>query len=451
MRHQVLAVLHDLRHDVARVLDRQAILDQCRSLGHCWRRCVLDPFSIVHIFLVQILHGNTALTHLPHLVGRTFTASAYCQARARLPVAVLQAILHQVGSALRRDTDHTGRWLGHRTLLVDGSSFSMPDTPELQACFGQSRKAKAGCGFPVAHLMALFHAGTGLLLEAFAAPFHSHDMGLVGRLHPRLEPGDVLVGDRGFCSFAHLALLLARRCHAVFRMHQRQIVDFTPGRPHAGPDRGTRGAKGLPRSRWVRALGLTDQIVAWLKPEYPPGWMSAEEFAALPATVTARELRYRVDAPGFRTRSVTLVTTLLDDAAYTPEALATLYLRRWQIETHLRQLKQTMKLDVLKCETEAGVTKELTAYAVVYNLVRVVMLEAARRQGVTLERFTFDDARRWHAHALVGDPLPPMEIQPERPHRVEPRAIKRQPKQYPWMSAPRPVLRKRLIDQAHAA
>jgi hypothetical protein len=198
-------------------------------------------------------------------------------------------------------------------------------------------------------------------------------------------------------------------------------------------------------------VGLADQVVAWLKPAQPPGWMTTADFAALPESVTVRELRYRIAAPGFRTRAITLVTTLLDEPVYTPDALAALYLRRWQVETHLRQLKQTMKLDVLKCETVAGVTKELTAYAVVYNLVRVVMLEAARRQGVAVDRISFIDALRWLAHARVGDALPPLVVNPERPHRIEPRTIKRRPKQYPWMSAPRPVLRKRLIDKAHAA
>jgi hypothetical protein len=208
----------------------------------------------------------------------------------------------------------------------------MPDTPELQKHFGQSKKAKPGCGFPVAHLMALFHAGTGLLIEAFAAPLHSHDMGLVRKLHPRLEPGDVLVGDRGFCSFAHLAMLISQGFHAVFRVHQKQIIDFTPGRPHADRHGTDEAAKGLPRSRWIRASGLTDQVVAWLKPERPPGWISREEFASLPASATVRELRYRIDVPGFRTRVITLVTTLLDEAAYTPEALAKLYFKRREVE-----------------------------------------------------------------------------------------------------------------------
>src|SRR5262249_52740057 len=154
-----------------------------------------------------------------------------------------------------------------------------------------------------AHLMALFHAGTGLLREAFAVPLEVHDMALAARLHPQLRAGDVLVGDRGFCSFAHLALLVRRGVHAVFRIHQRQIVDFTPGRPHADPRR-KNAPKGLPRSRWLCALGLTDQVVEWFKPAKRPGWMTAEDYAALPEVVRLRELRYRVEVPGYRTREV---------------------------------------------------------------------------------------------------------------------------------------------------
>ncbi len=289
------------------------------------------------------------------------------------------------------------------------------------------------------------------MIEAFAAPLHSHDMGLVRKLHPRLEPGDVLVGDRGFCSFAHLAMRISQEFHAVFRVHQKQIINFTPGRPHAGRRRSDGATKGLPSSRWIRALGLTDQVVEWLKPERPPGWMSREEFAALPASVTVRELRYRIDVPGFRTRVITLVTTLLNETVYTAEALAKLSLKRWEVETHLRELKQTMKLDVLKCETVEGITKELTMYALVYNLVRVVMLEAARRQGVDVERISFIDALRWLATARADEPIAKLVVNPERPNRVEPRSIKRRPKQYPWMSAPRKELRKRLISKGFAA
>src|SRR4051794_3484105 len=219
MHHRIVTALGQLKRDLAGQLDRPAILDACRAVGHTWRDCLLDPVAVVHLLLLQVLHGNTAITHLPRLVGQAFTASAYCQARARLPLAAFQEVLRRAGAALRPDTDD-GRWHGHRTLLVDGSSFSMPDTAALRAHFGTSARTRPGCGFPGARLMALFHAGTGLLLEAFAVPLAGHDMTWVSRLHPRLEEGDVLVGDRGFCSFAHLALLARRGLYGVFRMHR---------------------------------------------------------------------------------------------------------------------------------------------------------------------------------------------------------------------------------------
>ena len=342
------------------------------------------------------------------------------------------------------ETQAQGLWRGHRTFLVDGSAFSMPDTPELQKQFGQPGTQTPGCGFPVAKILALFHAGNGVLLKVMVTPLRSHEMASVGGVHPALESGDVLVGDRGFCSFAHLAMLTKSGIFAVFRMHQRQIVDFTPNRPHAIPGV-KRAAKGLPRSRWLRGLGVLDQVVEWFKPEDRPEWMTEQEYEALPGTLTVRELRYEVGRPGFRTRTVTLVTTLLDGEGYPLEALAELYGARWRVELNFRHLKTTMKMDVLKCKTVAGLLKELTVYAIVSNLVRVVMLEAARGQGVDVERISFVDALRWLAHARPGEELPELVVNPERPGRYEPRVRKRRPKQYPLMRKSRPVLRKDIL------
>jgi hypothetical protein len=449
MHYRIVSALRQVRQDLARQLDRPAILEACRAAGHTWRDCLLDPVAIVHLFLTQVLHGNAALAHVPRLVGLAFTASAYCQARARLPLAVFQEALRRVGPALRPEIDGS-RWHGHRTFLVDGPSFSMPDTPELRAHFGLSARTRPGCGFPGARLMALFHAGTGLLLEAFAVPLAGHDMVWASRLHPRLETGDVLVGDRGFCSFAHLALLVQQGLYGLFRMHQMQIVDFTPDRPHVDLRRKYR-AEGRPRSRWVRALGVTDQVVEWSRPNEAPSWLGPEEYAALPGSLLIRELRYRVEVPGFRTREVTLATTLLDGEAYPAGDLATLYFRRWTVETHLRELKQAMGMDVLRCHSVAGVTKELTVYCLAYNLVRATMLEAARRQGVSVGRVSFVDALRWLAGARAGEPLPALVVNPHRPGRYEPRSTKRRPKTYPWLTVPRHELRKRLLKQADAA
>jgi Transposase DDE domain len=446
MHHRIDTILKRLRQDVARRLDPESIRSACREAGHGWRNCILNPVAIVHWFVIQVLHGNTSLEHVARLGGGLFTGPAYCLARALLPLAVFQIVLHNVVKALIPDTQAEGLWRGHRTFLVDGSAFSMPDTPELQKQFGQPGAQAPGCGFPVAKILALFHAGTGVLLKVMVAPLRSHEMASVGGIHPALGPGDVLVGDRGLCSFAHLAMLTRDGIQAVFRMHQRQIVDFTPNRPHALPG-AKRAAKGLPRSRWLRGLGVLDQVVEWFKPEDRPEWMTAEEYEALPGTLTVRELRYEVGRPGFRTRTVTLVTTLLDAEAYPLDALAELDGARWRVELNLRHLKTTMKMDVLKCKTVEGVLKELTVSAIVYNLVRVVMAEAARRQGVDVERVSFVDALRWLAQARPGDDLPELVVNPERPGRYEPRVRKRRPKQYPLMTQPRSVLRKGLLTQ----
>src|SRR5271166_963893 len=450
MARSIPQILCQFKADVATAISRETITKICRYLNYSCRERILDPVTTVHVFLLQILHGNTACTALSRLAGLPFTATAYCLARKRLPLALFEDLLQRVCDALFPEVQDTGRWRGHRTWHLDGSSFSMPDTPELQAHFGQPGGQAKGCGFPVAHLLALFHAGTGLLLEVFAAPLRSHDMAGIAGIVPLLAAGDILLADRGFCSFAHLGMLMCKGVHAVFRLHQKQIVDFTPGRAHARPGQ-KRAPKGMPRSRWVSACGLLDQVVEYFKPVRRPEWLSEDEYKALPESIMVRELRYRIMAPGFRTREVTLVTTLLDAEAYPADELAELYGTRWRVEENLKSLKQTMKMDVLKCMTVDGVLKELTMYALAYNLVRVAMCEAAGRQGVMAERISFVDALRWLRGAEEGEEMPELVVNPSRPGRYEPRVRKRRPKQYPLMKKPRAELRKLLREKDLAA
>jgi len=388
----VHAALRRIQREVAQVLDAAQIAAACQEVGYRFRRRVLDPVTTIHLFVIQILNGNFAIARLKDFTDRAFSEGAYCRARGRLPVRVLQTLLQRLGTALRPTLDDDqGRWHGQRTFHVDGSAFSMPDTPELQKEFGQPGNQRPGCGFPVAHLLTLFHASTGFLLKVMAAPLRTHDMYQVAHLHPELEAGDILIGDRAFCSFAHFALLCARQLHGVFRAHQKLIISFRPGRACNGPGSG-RHRKGLPCSCWLRRLGVRDQVVEYFKPKTCPDWLSPAEYAALPASLTLRELRYQIHQRGCRTKQVTLVTTLLDPELYPAQALADLYGQPWQSETNLRHLKQTMKMDVLHCETVAGVLKELTVFALVYNLVRAVMHAASVRQEVPVDRISFADA-----------------------------------------------------------
>ncbi len=176
--------------------------------------------------------------------------------------------------------------------------------------------------------------------------------------------------------------------------------------------------------------------------------MTPEQYAVLPETIVVCELRYRVDRRGFRTQSVTLVTTLLDAEVYRPGAPADLYGTRWRVEQYLRNLKPSMKIDVLRCKTVDGVRKELMVYAIVYNLARSVMGEAARRQGVEVDRISFTDALRWLLEAEPVEAMPPLVVNPWRPGRYEPRVRKRRPRQYPVMKRPRRELRKELAEQS---
>lgn len=449
MPPRIIPVLGRLRQDIAATLSRETIEEGCRQVQHSWRKRVLDPSTTVWLFVLQVLHGNTACQHVVHFGGWSFSDSAYCQARKRLPLALFHGLLEKTAAAFRSATAGTSRWYGHRVWLVDGSSFSMPDTPELQRHFGQPGGQRKGCGFPVAKWLAMFDLTTGMLLRATTAPLRSHEMAQVPAISRALEPGDLVLGDRGFCSYAHLAILTQRLLHAVFRIHQRQIVDFTPGRPQArkkGKGQARRGPKdlpGMPHSRWVLAQGDSDQIVIWSRPKRKPTWMTAEEYAALPAEVTVRELRYRVEVPGYRVREVTLVTTLLDAATYPAGELAELYYRRWQVEINLRHIKISMKMDVLRCETVEGVLKELAVFCLAYNLVRSVMADSAALQGVAPERVSLVDAVRW----LIGREdaeVTVLVINPVRRGRVEPRVVKRRPKQYMRLTESRAALRKKL-------
>jgi hypothetical protein len=183
-------------------------------------------------------------------------------------------------------------------------------------------------------------------------------MSRIGQVHPDLSEGDVLVGDRAFCSFTHLALLAIRQVFGVFRGHQKQIVNFRPHRKSASRKSRRRGERGVPSSRWLKRLGRHDQLVEYLKPKKRPVWLSEQAFAELPDTITVRELRYTIAERGRRTREITLATTLLDPVRYPAAEVAALYGQRWQIETNFRHLKQTLRMDVLHCKTVEGVNKE---------------------------------------------------------------------------------------------
>jgi len=434
MARSISAALEQIKEELETHVTADDIRAACQGVGHKWRERTLGPVLTVQALLLQILHA-TAMSNVSRLTGVPFSASAYCQALGRLPVAVLRILLRQVVTRQRRDTEAVATWRGHRVLLVDGSSCSMPDTPALQRQFDQPCGQKPGCGFPVAHLLALFDAYTGMLVDVLDSTWRVHDLKRVHEIYPHLQPGDVLVADRGFCSLAHLALLRQQDAHAVIRLHGHRHVRFRARQRHwAG-------------RAWPERLGHEDQLNFWRKTGKPSLALPRATYDALPEVLIVRELRYRVREPGFRTRVVTLVTTLLDAKAYPAQALAELYQRRWRAEVNLRHLKSTLGMRVLRSQSVAGVERELLAFALVYNLICAILTIVALHLVTTPERVSLIDVLRLLRLGVADRAEAAIVVNPARPGRYEPRVVKRRPLSYPRMTKPRivlkPALRKR--------
>ena len=240
---RIVTILGRLKQDLADELSPDAIEQACKQEKYSWRKRMLDPVTTVYLFLLQILHGNTACSHVVHFGRWNFTDAAYCAARKRLPLAVLRRLAGRIAERLRSATTAESTWRGHRVWLLDGSSFSMPDTPELQAAFGQPGNQRRGCGFPVAKFLALFDLATGMLLRVEPAPLRSHEMARSAVATAGLLPGDIVLGDRGFCSYAHLAILLDRGQHAVFRASAPDHR-LRAGSAAGGPGQGDGAARG---------------------------------------------------------------------------------------------------------------------------------------------------------------------------------------------------------------
>jgi hypothetical protein len=447
----ISSVLRQIKSDPLEYLGGAQRVNDCfAAVGHVWRDRVLNPANTMKLFILQVLHGNTAISHLRFLSNIDCADGSYCDARKRLPVAGVAAMVEQLSCDNARCSNPDSLWLGRRVLLTDATTASVSDTPGLQKVWPQPSKQKPGCGFPIIKLLALMDLATGAILQLTMMCLNVHEMSQLAGPHGALRAGDVLMGDRAFCSFGHLALLAAMSVDAVFRVHQAQIIDFTPGRPCRGKS-AKKYKRGIPSSRFVKKLGAEDQIVEWQRPANRPVWMTDQQFADQPRTLHVRELRYRITARGMRTREVTVVTTLLDPMRYPKREIARLYGLRWEIETNFRHLKTTMKMEHLKCQTPEGAIKELMVFALVYNLVRAVMAQAAQRQEIAdANRVSFIDALRWLRWLLSVMPsgsTPELIINPIRPGRYHPRVTKRRKKEYDLMNRPRSQYPEPAVDK----
>jgi len=385
----------------------------------------------------------------------------YCRARAKLPVALLRHLALTIGQRLEDAAAAAWLWHDRHVYLLDGSTATLADTPENQRAYPQSGAQPAGLGFPLLRYVVLLGLATASVQDLACGPHKGKETGetaLARQVLTRLRPGDVVVADRYYCSYWLVALLLALGVQVVFRLHQRRKYDFRRG----------------------RRLAAEDHVVQWWRPRRP-AWMTEADYAAVPEQLVVRELQVRVSNPGYRTKSLVLATTLVEAGVWTKDEIGDLYHKRWQAELDLRSLKQTLGTDQLRCTTPDLVERELWMQVLAYNLVRKVMAQAAlwaaehrrarpRRHAKagaapawTPRGFSFactveqvmawwhanttgeEDTQRWRYEALmlgvsrkrVG----------QRPGRIEPRAVKRRPKEYDRLMEPRAQARARLLGQ----
>ena len=416
---------------------------------------IFSPLVTLALFLGQVLSDDhscravvlrvlawRAARGLPKCSADT---GAYCKARRRLPDSLLPRLVRE--SADRHQTHQSTDWLfhGRRVVIVDGTTASMPDTPANQQAFPQHSNQKRGCGFPIARIVVLLSLATGSVIDAAIGASKGKLTGehaMLRSLHGRLKRGAILLADAYYSSFDEVMALKQMGVDVVMRQTANRPTDFRQG---------TR-------------LGHEDHLIEWHRHRNRWKWMSREAFARLPRVLLMRELQVRVAKRGFRTREFVVVTTLLDASEYPREELAGLYRARWHAELDIRSIKQTLKMDVLRCKTPDMVRKEIWAHLLVHNLIRAAMAEAARQHNVIPPQLSLQGARQTlqafrgelkRVPAKVAAVLSAVLVEAiahhrvgDRPDRTEPRVVKRRPKAYPRMQVPRKLARKRLMKAA---
>lgn len=425
----------------ASLLSEELILNCFGKARWLWQGWIYTPTVTIWVFLSQCLSadhscrdavaGLLAWRLAGGLQPCSANTGAYCTARDAVPEEACSRLMRETGRQAEETSPSEWRWLGHRVLDVDGSTITMPDTPANQQEYPQHANQKRGCGFPLARIVVVFSLAVGTVLEAAIGKYQGKETGetsLFRTLHSLLKADDVVLADRYFSGWFDMALIRQREAQVVIRKHQARATDFRTG----------------------QRLGQGDQLVTWQKPQRP-SWMSLEEYAALPVSLTVREVRVHVSQRGFRTQTLVVVTTLLDAEKYPAEEIAKLYRRRWQAELNLRSLKVVLQMDHLRCLTPHRVRNEFYMHLVAYNLIRQTIAVAAARAGREPWSVSFKGALQTLGKLLpllataistndwcdaLLDAIATHEVG-NRPDRFEPRVKKRRPKTYPRMTKPR--------------
>lgn len=435
------------------LLDEKRLAAALERAGVVFRERIYTPIVTLYAFLSQVTAGkdpscqNAVSRVLVDRVERkrkpcSSDSSSYCTARARLPEIVIAELARETGQELHRQAPEEWLWKKRRVVIVDGSTATMDDTPKNQEEYPQSRSQKAGLGFPILRFVVLISLATAAVLECAIGSCRGKCTGeqsLFRKIWDAFQSGDIVLGDCLYDCYRDIAMLSARGVDSLFGKKQSRICDFRRG----------------------RKLGKDDHIVTWSKPTYQGSrYASKEEWELLPNEMEMREVRLTIRRKGYLTRTVMIVTTLLDVEQYSAKDLTDLFSERWHCELDLRSIKRGLGMYHLRCRTPEMVRKELWMHLLAYNLIRVRMAQAAMQYDTVPRKLSFTAAKNHiHNFALLlnhtsrtehdrieGELLKAIATSKvgNRKGRKEPRAVKRRPKKYSFLTKPRAQARKRL-------
>jgi hypothetical protein len=415
----------------------------CEECGR-WRERIYGPLRTLTLFIEQVLSADHSCQDAVALgvsarvaLGESvcsLNSGPYCRARQRLALSLIERLGREVAARICARQRPGWLWRGRPVKLIDGATVSMPDTVDNQRHFPQNRGQKRGLGFPLARVVAVISLSCGAVLEWACGACEgkaSGETALLWGLVDKLAPGDIVVADRCYAGYFMIARLISQGVDVVIRQHQRRRCDFRCG----------------------KRLGARDHVVSWVRPKRP-AWMDEATYQRMPQTLCMREVR----VGGW-----TIVSSLLDARTVSKKDLLALYRSRWQVELDLRSIKAVMQMDILRCKSATMVRKEIATHLLAYNLVRAVMAQAASHAALSPRQLSFKATlqllrafeqnlrhcprqRLVNQHAYLLGAIAALRL-PLRPDRVEPRAIKRRPATYTFLSEPRSVVRKRLVQR----
>ena len=429
------------------VLSADSISQALTAANVVWKERIYSPLVTLWVFLGQVLSQDhscrAAVARLiAHRVGHGQTecsadTGAYCQARERLPEKFFAAVACHVGRLLDCQANAKWLWKGRRVYLFDGSTVTMADTPENQAAYPQIPTQRPGMGSPIARIGAITSLSCGAIISLGFCRYAGKGQGEVSLLRKMwdiLSPGSILLGDRLMANWTNIVMIQQRGLELVSRLNKaNRKADFRKG----------------------ERLGKYDHVVQWRKPSSIRS-VDWKTYHSLPDFVTVRETLIRTKRPGFRSKNIIVVTTLLDPQQMSKEDLAFLYLQRWNNELDLRSIKSTMQMHDLRCKTPELVRKEVWTHVLAYNLIRTIMAQAATQQDIqprtisfkgaiqTLEAFQpvielrggRDSEFREHLYDHLLACIASHRVG-NRPGRFEPRKRKRRFKLYDFLNKPR--------------